>query len=122
MGRGCEESPGFKNLRGDLEVGSFCGRGTEVCEQLKKEVNMCCLQEVRWRGPGARFVGCRGWRYKLWWSGSNHRIEGVGIFVKEELFEKVLEVRRKSDSVMAMVLSFEEEVIRVICAYAPQVG
>ena len=28
----------------------------------------------------------------------------------------------KSDRVMAMVQAFEEEVIRVICAYAPQVG
>ena len=42
--------------------------------------------------------------------------------MKEELCEKVVEVRRKSDRVMAMVLVFEEEVIRVICAYASQVG
>ena len=42
--------------------------------------------------------------------------------MKEELCEKVVEVRRKSDRVMAMVLAFEEEVVRVICAYAPQVG
>ena len=42
--------------------------------------------------------------------------------MKEELREKVIEVRRKSDRVMAMVLVFEEEAIRVICAYAPQVG
>ena len=28
----------------------------------------------------------------------------------------------KSDRVIAMVLVFEEEVIRVICAYPPQVG
>ena len=40
----------------------------------------------------------------------------------EELGEKVEEVRRKSDRVMAMVLAFEEEVIRVICAHAPQAG
>ena len=42
--------------------------------------------------------------------------------MKEELCKKVVEVRRKSDRVMEMVLVFEEEVIRVICAYAPQVG
>ena len=29
-------------------VGSFCGISTEVCGQLRKrEVDMCCLQEVR---------------------------------------------------------------------------
>ena len=42
--------------------------------------------------------------------------------MKEELCKKVIEDRRKSDRVMAMVLAFEEEVIRVICAYVPQVG
>ena len=41
--------------------------------------------------------------------------------MKKELCNQVLEVRRKSDKVMAMVLVFEEKVIRVICAYAPQV-
>ena len=42
--------------------------------------------------------------------------------MKKELSKKAIEVRRKSDKMMAMVLVFEEEVIRVICAYAPQVG
>ena len=83
---------------------------------------MCCLQKVRWRGQGALFVGCRSRRYKSWWSGNNDGIEGVGILVKEELCENVVEDRRKSDRVMATVPAFEEEVIRVICAYGPQVG
>ena len=92
----------------------------EVCEQLKGEVDMCCLQEVRWRGQGARFVGSRGKRYKLWWSGNNDGIGGVRNLAKEELYEKVVEVQGKSDKVMATMLVFEEEVIRVICAYAPR--
>ena len=56
------------------------------------------------------------------WSGNNDGIGDVGILVKKELGEKVVEVQRKSDRVMATVLVFEEEVITVICAYAPQVG
>ena len=56
------------------------------------------------------------------WSGNNDGIGGVGILVKEELCEKVVKVRRKSDRVMAMVLAFDKVVTRVICAYAPQVG
>ena len=40
----------------------------------------------------------------------------------EELCKKIVEVWRKSDRVMPMVLPFEEEVSRVICAFAPQVG
>ena len=52
---------------------------------------------------------------------NNDGIRGVALLVKEELCEKVIEVRRKSGRLMAMVLVFEEKVIRVICAYAPQV-
>ena len=89
-----------------------------MCAQLRKrKVDMCCEQEVRWRGQGARFVGYKGRRYKLCWSGNNDEIGIVGI-----LCEKVVEVRRKSDRVMAMVLAFEKEVLRVTCEYAPQIG
>ena len=42
--------------------------------------------------------------------------------MKEELCKNIVEVQRKNDRVMAMMLVFEQEVIRVICAYAPQVG
>ena len=77
--------------------------------------------EVRWRGQGARFVDIKDRRYKLWLFGKNDEIRGVGILLKKELREKVLEVRRKSDRVMAMVLAFEEEIIKVVCAYGPQV-
>ena len=42
--------------------------------------------------------------------------------VKEELCEKVVEVRKRCDRVLAIGLVFEEEVVRVICAYAPQSG
>jgi len=95
----------------------------EVCEELRRrKVDVCCLQEVRWRGKGARFLGIRGRRYKLWWSGNTKGIGGVGILIKEELCEKVVEVRRKSDRVMAVVLIFEEVVVRVICAHGPQSG
>ena len=46
---------------GSWNVGSICGRGTEVCEELRKrKVVVCCLQEVRWRGEGARFFGVKG--------------------------------------------------------------
>ena len=49
----------------------------------KREVDMCCRQEVKWKEQGARIVGCRGGRYKLVWSGNNDGIGGVGILVKE---------------------------------------
>ena len=44
---------------------------------------------------------------------------GEGAIVKEELCEKVVEVRSVSDRVMILVV-FEEDVLRLICWYAPQ--
>ena len=40
----------------------------------------------------------------------------------EELCEKVVEVRRDSDIVMAVVLVLEKDVLRLIGGYAPQSG
>ena len=35
-------------------------RSTEVCEELRKRrMDVCCLQEVRWRGQGAQFMGVK---------------------------------------------------------------
>ena len=94
-----------------------------MCEELRKrKVDACCLQEVRWRGEGARFFGGKGRRYKLWWSGNDDKTGGVDILVKEELCENVVEVRRRWDRVIAIILVFGEEVVRVICTYTPQSG
>ena len=42
---------------GSWNVGSFCGRGVEVCEGLRKrKVDVCGLQEVRWKNKGTRFL------------------------------------------------------------------
>ena len=43
----------------------------------------------------------------------------MGVIVKEELFEKVVEVRRVSDRVMTYVVVFEEDVLWLICGYVP---
>ena len=39
----------------DVELGSLGGKGGKVCEELTKRMtDVCCSQEVRWRGQGAR--------------------------------------------------------------------
>ena len=58
---------------------------------------MCCLQEVRWSGQGDRMLSMKGRRYMLWWSGNGDGVGDVGGMVKEELLEKVVEVRRVCD-------------------------
>ena len=62
-GQGVRRIYGFKSecheiAFGTLNVGSLCGRKTEVCEKLRKRrVDVCCMEEVRWEGQRARFVG-----------------------------------------------------------------
>mgnify|MGYP002259950265 CR=1 FL=1 len=73
---------------GTWNTESMSGRGTEVCEELRKRrMDVCCLQEVRWTGQGAMFLGVKSRRYKLWWSGNSDGTGGVGVLVKEELCE-----------------------------------
>ena len=63
--------------------GSLCGKGEEVREELRKrKVDVCGLQEVRWKNKGTRFLAVVGWRYKFWWSGNSFGIRGVGILVR----------------------------------------
>ena len=89
----------------------------EVCEELKKrKVDLCCLQEIRHRTEGAQFIGAKGRWYKLWWSGNDDGVRGVGILTKEELLKNVVEVRRRGARVMAIVLVFNLEVVRRLCS------
>ena len=100
-----------------MEFREYEWRDTEVCEELRKRrMNVCCLQEVRWRGQEARSMvyGCEGW------SGNSDGTGGVGVLVKEKLCE-VVEVRRKSERVMTVAMVLEEEVVRkCICVYGLQ--
>ena len=52
----------------------------------------------------------------------DHGVGCVEVMVKEELCEKVVEVRRVSDRVMTAVVVLEEDVLKLICGYALQSG
>ena len=87
-------------------IGSLSGKG-EDCEELSERmIDVCCLQEVRLEGQSSRMLGKEGRAYKFWWSGDG--VGGVGVMMKEELCEKVVEARRVGVRVMAVVLVFEE--------------
>ena len=103
--------------------GSLSGKRGDVCEELRKRMaDVCCLQEVRWRGHGDIMMGMKGRRYKPSWSGKEDGVGGVGVMLKEELHKKGVGVRRISDRVMTIVVVFEEDMLRLICGYATQCG
>ena len=58
----------------------------------------------------------------LLWSENGDGVGGVGGMVKEDLFEKVVKVRRVSDGVVTVVLVFKEDVLSLICWYAAHSG
>ena len=49
-----------------VNVGSLKGRSREVVEMLsRRRVDICCLQEVRYKGAGATSIGTNEEKYKL---------------------------------------------------------
>ena len=46
-------------------IGTLNGKGLSICDELwKRNVDLCCLHEVRWRVFGARLIGLHGRKYK----------------------------------------------------------
>ncbi len=103
-------------------VGSMTTRSDEVAQELEKEgVDVCCLQETRWTGGGAEMVGKEG-AYKLFWEGGEKAQAGVGFMVRGDWADKVIKVDILGDRIMALTLAVGGEKVRVVSAYAPQVG
>ena len=83
-------------------VGYMLGKWGEISETLKRHcVDICCVQEVRWKGEGARMIG-NG--FKFLWSGSSKAVNGVGVIVVNWLIGKIVEVERYSDRVIRSIL------------------
>ncbi|KAF3650939.1 hypothetical protein FXO38_16880, partial [Capsicum annuum] len=60
--------------------------------------------------------------YKLWYSGSERRRNGVDILVDKELRGQVVEVKKISDRLMTIKLVIGGFTLNVCSVYAPQVG
>ena len=57
---------GWEFRVGTWNVDSLTGRAGELVEALAdRKVDVGCIQEMRWRGSGCRFLGAQGKRYKL---------------------------------------------------------
>ena len=115
----CGESS--KHLRkfrvGTLNVNTLRGRVCEAVETLsRRKVDVCCIQETRYRGGSCRTIKGKDTRYKLYWSGNNKGTAGLGVFVAEEWIEKVFEVQRVSDRIIG------QHVVTFLSVYTPQSG
>ena len=77
------------------------------------------MQETNWKGGEAREIGGG---FKLFYNGGNNKRNGVGIIVKKELQDNIMEIKRTSDRLMSMKLAKQNGKINIVSAYAPQVG
>ena len=105
---------------GTLNIGAMTGRGRELADITEqRNVDILCLQETKWKGSKARKIGggC-----KIFYNGADGRKNGIGIVVREELVESVLEVNRVSDRLMAIKLEVKGSILNIVSAYAPQVN
>ena len=101
-------------------VGSMLGKWREISETLKRHcVDICCVQEVKWKGQGARMIS-NG--FKFLWSGSSKAVNGVGVIVANWLVGKIVEAERYSDRVMKVNIVIGDVVWEVVSCYCPQVG
>ena len=78
---------------GSLNVGTMCGCSGEVVETLTwRRIDVCCVQEIRWRGASARMITGKDTQYKMFWVGNYTGFGGVGILLAEKWVEKVIDV------------------------------
>ena len=103
-----------------LNVGTMTGKGREVADLMERRgVDILCVQETRWKGERAR---CIGGGYKMWYCGSGNKKNGVGIILKKELVDRVVELWRVSERIICLKMELDGVMLNVISAYAPQVG
>ena len=105
---------------GTLNIGTTTGRGRELADMMKRrKLDILCLQETKWKGSKARNIGNR---YKLLYNGADGRKNEIGIVVREELVESVLEMKKVSDKLMAMKPKVKGFILNIVSSYAPQVN
>ena len=122
LGHCCESSKHLWKFRvGTLIVNTLRGRVCEVVEILScRKVDVCCIQETRYRGGNCSTIKGKYTRYKLYWSRNNKGTAGVGVLVAEEWTEKIFEEQRVSDRIILVKLIVGQRVITFLSVYAPQ--
>ena len=104
-------------------VGTMRGRSGEIVETLaRRKIDVCCVQEVRWRGASARMITGKDSEFKFFWVGGETGLGGVGILVSKNWLDKIIDVNRISDRLMAIKLLTGKRVLSIISTYAPQQG
>ena len=104
-----------------LNVGSVRGQSNENVEMLPRRlIDICCVQESRWRGESAQKIAGRNSYYKFFWKGDDSGSGGVGVLVAGKWIDNVVSVVRHSTRLIMLQLLWEKSIINFVCVYAPQ--
>ena len=68
-------------------------------------MDVCCMQELSWKSSFCEYFNTKVQTSLPDKTGNNEGIGGVGILVKEEIFGNFAKVRRKSNKIIAIVLT-----------------
>ncbi|EYC26910.1 hypothetical protein Y032_0009g421 [Ancylostoma ceylanicum] len=102
-----------------LNVGTLTARSRELASNLRsRRVDICCIQETRWEGSKCAKIGDG---YRLMYHGTSDR-NGVCIVISETFRNYVTAVDCISDRLMGVKVDTGKVTMRIISAYAPQVG
>ena len=103
-----------------LNVGTVTSKEREVADLMERRgVDILCVQKICWKGERARCIG-RG--YKMWYCGNGNKMNGVGIILKKEHVDRVVELWRVTDRIICLNIKLDGVMLNVISVYAPQVG
>ena len=118
--------PADKNTRiriATVNVGTMSKRSNEIVEMLtRRRVDICCLQETRWRGGSARKIEGKDSYYKFFWCGDQSGYGGVGIMIAEKWINDVISVTRINHRCIQLRLLIGTVIVNTVCCYAPQTG
>ena len=97
---------------GSLNVVTMTGKGREVADLMEqRRVGVLCVQETRWKGAKA---GCISGGYKMWYCGSGNKRNGVGIVLKNNYADRVIELWKISVRVICIKIELDDGVLNII--------
>ena len=102
------------------EMWDLCRKSGGGSETLKRRyVDICCLQEVRWKSQEAKMIGND---FKFLWSGGSKAENGVGVIVGNWLIGNVVGVKRFNDRGMKVNIVIGDVFWEVVSCYCPPAG
>ena len=70
-GQGVRRISGFQYCKiASINVGTMIGRSREIIDILvRRKIQICCIQETRYKGSSCKVIGDEDGKYKFFWSG-----------------------------------------------------